>query len=176
MNRAFFIIERSKAIFDHRPMSETAYTSSSRPLKIAILGMGGIGSTFAFQFARSGHHNVTAIARPGSPRLRQLQRDGGVVNTKGGLAQMHIADRLDEQTAYDLVLVTLPAYQVEALLPTLGQSAAKWIQFMCNTFNPERLQAAVGAQNKAQSLCAFMRRHWRLAGEGALWESFLSCA
>ncbi len=58
---------------------------------------------------------------------------------------MHIADRLDEQLAYDLVLVTLPAHQVEALLPALQRAKAKWIQFMFNTFDPERLQAAVGA-------------------------------
>ncbi len=107
--------------------------------------MGGIGSTFAFQLARAGLHDVTAIARPGSLRLRQLEQDGGVVNTKGDLAKTHVVDMLDEQTAYDLVLVTLPDYQVEAVLPALGRSAAKWIQFMFNTFNPERMQAAVGA-------------------------------
>lgn len=40
--------------------------TSSRPLQIALVGVGGIGSTFAFQLARAGH-NVIAIARP---RLR----------------------------------------------------------------------------------------------------------
>jgi 2-dehydropantoate 2-reductase len=111
---------------------------------MAILGMGGIGSTFAFQFALAGH-DVTAIARPGSLRLRQLEQDCGVVNVKGQRAKMHIVDRLDELIAYDLVIVTLPDYQVEAMLPALGRSSAKWIQFMFNTFEPERLQAAVGA-------------------------------
>ena len=46
------------------------------PLRIAIIGIGGIGSTFAFQLVRAGHHEVTAVARPGSRRLEQLKRDG----------------------------------------------------------------------------------------------------
>ena len=101
--------------------------------------------TFAFQLARAGHHDGTAIARPGSPRLQQLQRDSGVINAAGESAELHIAEQLDEAAAYDLVLVTLPAHQVEAVLPALQRSAAKWIQFMFNTFNPERLRDAVGA-------------------------------
>ena len=131
-------------------MSGTLAFPSSQPLRIAIIGMGGIGSTFAFQFVRAGHHDLTAVARPGSPRLRQLEHDGGVINTKGERAEMHVVDGLDEQTAYDLVLVTLPEYQAEAVLSVLGRSSAKWIQFMFNTFDPERLQAAVGA-----SRCSF---------------------
>ena len=138
------IIERCMSFFDHRHMSGTADSFPSQRLRIAIVGMGGIGSTFALQFARTGQYDVTAIARPGSPRLQQLEQDGGVVNTKGERAEMHIADRLDEQAAYDLVLVTLPAHHVEAVLPALQRANAKWIQFMFNTFEPERLQAAVG--------------------------------
>lgn len=119
--------------------------SSPKPLRIAILGAGSIGSTFAFQLARTGGHEVTAIARPGSARLGQLQLDRGIVNVKGERAEVRVADLLDEQEPYDLVLVTLLDYQVDAVLPSLRRSAAKWIQFMFNTFDPERLQAAVGA-------------------------------
>jgi 2-dehydropantoate 2-reductase len=126
-------------------MSKAEIAQSSHALRIAIVGMGGIGSTFAFQFARTGPHDVTAIARPGSPRLRQLERDGGVVNTKGERAAMHVADRVDEEAAYDLVLVTVAVHQVQAVLPAIQRSSAKWIQFMFNTFDPEQLQAAVGA-------------------------------
>ena len=125
-------------------MSNGANTSSSQPLRIAVIGMGGIGSLLAFQFSRIGHHAVTAIARPGSPRLKQLERDGGVVNIKGERAGMDISDSLNEAVAYDLVIVTLPAHQVGAVLPALQRSAATWIQFMFNTFDPERLQTAVG--------------------------------
>jgi 2-dehydropantoate 2-reductase len=118
-------------------------------LRIAVLGVGKIGSTFAFQLARTGH-DVTAIARPGSPRLEQLQRDDGIVDVKGERATVAISETLDEQTPYDLVIVTLLDHQVDAVLQALRRSAAKCIQFMFVTFEPERLQAAVGAER-----CAF---------------------
>jgi 2-dehydropantoate 2-reductase len=126
-------------------MSKATNISSSQPLQIAIVGMGGIGSLFAFQFSSMGHHEVTAITRPGSPRFQQLERDGGVVDARGKRVDMKISDCLDEAIAYDLVIVTLPAHQVGAVLPALQRSAAKWVQFMFFTFDPERLQTAVGA-------------------------------
>jgi 2-dehydropantoate 2-reductase len=113
-------------------------------LRIAILGVGKIGSTFAFQLARTGHHDVTVVARPGSARLRRLQRDDGIVNIKGERASVRVTDTLDEQAPYDLVIVTLLACQVEAVPATLQRSAAKCILFMFVTFEPERLQDAVG--------------------------------
>ena len=118
---------------------------AQKGLRIAVLGVGGIGSTFAYQLARTGQHDVTAIARPGSSRLAQLKRDGGIRRTGGELAELRVSDRLEEDIRYDLVLVTLPAHQAEAVLPALQRSAAKWIQFMFNVFEPERLQDAVGA-------------------------------
>jgi 2-dehydropantoate 2-reductase len=39
---------------------------SASPLHIAIVGAGRIGSAFAFQLARTGNHDVTVVARPGS--------------------------------------------------------------------------------------------------------------
>ena len=122
----------------------------SPSLRIAVIGVGGIGSAFAFQLARVGHHEVTAVVRPGSARFHQLQRDRGIINTRGECADVHVADALDEQTPYDLVIVTLLAHQVDAVLPALSRSAAKCVQFMFNTFDPERLEEAVGAAR-----CAF---------------------
>jgi len=119
-------------------------------LRIAVLGVGRIGSAFAFQLARTGGHDVTVIARPGSPRLQQLRRDNGIVDTKGERATVRIEDALDEQAPYDLVIVTLLGFQVDAVLPALRRSAAKCIQFMFVTFEPERLRDAVGAER-----CAF---------------------
>lgn len=115
-----------------------------QPLQIAVIGLGGIGSTFAFQLARAGHR-VTAVARPDSVRLEQLQRESGIVNSDGQRAEMRITDSLDEQTSFDLVLVTLLAHQVDAVLPALRRSAAKRVQFMFNIFDPERLRVAVGS-------------------------------
>ena len=116
----------------------------SSSFQIAVLGAGSIGSTFAFQLARAGGHQVTAIARPGSRRLAQLQRDNGILNAKDERAEIRVLDTLDEQTPYDLVLVTLLDHQVEAVLPALIRSAARHVLFMFNSFNPERLQQALG--------------------------------
>ena len=123
---------------------------STGPLRIAILGAGRIGSTFAFQLARTGQHEVTVVARPNSGRLQQLQRDDGIVDVKGERAQVRITDALDEQTLYDLVIVTLLAHQADAVIPALQRSAAKCVQFMFNNFEPERLRDALGAER-----CAF---------------------
>ena len=120
------------------------------PLRIAIVGTGNIGSTFAFQLARIGGHDVTVVARPGSRRLEQLRRDGAIVDTKGVRASVRVTDALDEQVPFDLVIVTLLAHQVDAVLPALRRSVAGCIQFMFNTFNPERLREAVGSGR-----CAF---------------------
>ena len=140
-------------------------STPSSPLRIAVLGAGKIGSTFAFQLARVGGHDVTAIARPGSLRLQQLQRENGVINVKGEQASVRVIDTLDEETPYDLLIVTLLAHQTDALLPALQRSAAKCVQFMFNTFHPERLQDAVGAER-----CAFGMPFVRatLNGEGRL--------
>jgi 2-dehydropantoate 2-reductase len=127
-------------------MQAQAEPSPSRPLQIAVIGVGGIGSAFAFQLARTGNHNLTVIARPGSLRLQQLQQNNGIVHVNGARAQVHIADALDEQTPYDLIIVTLLAHQVDAVLPALRRSAASHILFMFNNFNPERLQEALGAE------------------------------
>ena len=119
-------------------------------LRIAILGAGKIGSAFAFHLAHTGRHDVTVIARPGSVRLAQLERDGAIVDVKGERATVQVAGALDELVAYDLVIVTLLAHQAAPLLPALQRSAANCIQFMFNTFHPELLQQAIG-----DGRCAF---------------------
>ena len=81
--------------------------ASSPPLRIAVLGAGKIGSTFAFQLARAGGHDVTVIARPGSVRLQQLATRRGDHRRQGRTGERAGFNALDEQTPYDLVIVTL---------------------------------------------------------------------
>jgi 2-dehydropantoate 2-reductase len=59
---------------------------------------------------------------------------------------VRIADALDEQTAYDLVVVTTLSHQVDTILPALERSQAKCFHFMFVNFNPERLTTALGKQ------------------------------
>lgn len=111
-------------------------------MKIAILGPGCIGSTFAFQLARAGHQ-VTVVAR--GKRLEQLQRDQAIEDVTGKRAVVSVSAALDPATEWDLVLVSVLATQVDAVLPALTASAAKTVMFMFNTFEPlDRLRAAVG--------------------------------
>lgn len=116
----------------------------SQPLHIAIVGPGNIGSTFAYQLASEGGHAVTVIARPGSTRLAQLRRDGAILRDDGTRAPVTVADRLDAEVPYDLVIVTVPVQQVDVLIPALRGSAAGRILFMVNQFAPQRLREAVG--------------------------------
>ncbi|WDL98558.1 ketopantoate reductase family protein [Alicyclobacillus sp. ALC3] len=122
---------------------DDASIKTQSSLSIAILGVGRIGSTFAYQLSKAGHQ-VTVIARTGSLRLEQLQRDNGIVLHTGERAEVRVADSLDEQTVYDLVIVTTLAHQVNPLLPVLQRSRAKCVHFMFVNFEPERLRDALG--------------------------------
>ncbi|WP_437912961.1 2-dehydropantoate 2-reductase N-terminal domain-containing protein [Sorangium sp. So ce302] len=112
-------------------------------MKIAIVGPGGIGSTFAVQLARAGN-KVTVIAR--GKRLEQLQRDHAIVSAAGDRAEVQVSAALDTSAAWDLVLVTVLAHQVDAVLPALAASAARAVMFTFNTFESlDRLRIAVGS-------------------------------
>jgi 2-dehydropantoate 2-reductase len=125
-------------------------------MKIAVVGMGGIGSTFAAQLARAGH-DVTAIAR--GKRLAQLQEHGGVLTAQGPVVPLTISGALDRTVPWDLVLVSVLAHQVQPLLPTLAASAAKQIMFMFNTFEPlQPLRDAVGSERFAFGFPSILAR------------------
>ncbi|QRN98506.1 NAD-binding protein [Archangium violaceum] len=112
-------------------------------MKIAIVGPGAIGSTFAFHLARAGHE-VTVVAR--GARLAQLEKERAIVTTDEQRAPVEVSAALKPTTPWDLVLVTVLESQVDAVLPALQRSAAKQVMFMFNTFAPlDRLRDAVGA-------------------------------
>ena len=142
-------------------MSSTAPTSA---LSIAVIGAGRIGSAFAYQLRRAGHE-VTVVARPGSPRLAQLHRDGGIVLTSGERASVTVADRLDEQEPFDVVIVTVLAHQAGALLPGLQRSQARCVHFMFVTPEAGRLRSAVGADRATFGMAAVLAT---LDGDGRL--------
>jgi 2-dehydropantoate 2-reductase len=139
-------------------MSRPTLTS---PLQIAVVGPGAIGSAFAFQLTRAGHA-VTVVARPRSARLAQLTR-GGIMTVKGERADVRVLDALDEATAYDLVLVTVLTHQVDSVLPALARSAGRAIQFMANSFEPERLAEAVGPERTSFGM-PFIQAHFAADG------------
>ena len=117
--------------------------TTTQPLSIAIIGAGRIGSSFAYLLAKAGH-DVTLIARPGSNRLAQISRDGGIVLTTGERATATIDDQLDEGRPYDAVFVTVLAHQVGPLLPALKRSKAGTVVFTFATPEADRLATAIG--------------------------------
>ena len=119
--------------------------SSASPLHIAVVGVGSIGSAFAYQLAHAGH-DVSVVARPGSVRLQQLQRDGAIVLADGKRATVHVSDHIDEETEYDILIVTAMAHQLPSILPALRRCRAKRLQFMFNNFAPEHLRDEFGAE------------------------------
>ena len=114
----------------------------TKPLLIAIIGAGQIGSAFGYKLAAAGHR-VTMIARPGSPRLAQLQKAQAIVLQSGEKTPISVEDHLDEDLAFDIVLVTTKAFQVDAFLPALTRSKAAAIHFLFANFDPERLRQAI---------------------------------
>jgi 2-dehydropantoate 2-reductase len=125
-------------------------------LRIAIVGAGAVGSAFAFQLARAGHR-VTVVAR--GKRLEQLRRDGAIVTTTAERAPVQVSAALDPTIDFDLVLVTVLASHVDALLPALAASAAKTVMFMFNYFAPlSRLRSAVGPSRFAFGFPAVLAR------------------
>lgn len=128
-------------------MPEPASDAKIERMKIAILGPGAIGSTFAWKLSKAGHE-VTVVAR--GARLAWLEKERAVVTGAGERASVEVAAVLDTAVAWDLVLVTVLAPQVEAVLDTLGRSRAKHVMFMFNTFDPiEPLRDAVGSERFA---------------------------
>lgn len=116
-------------------------------MKIAIIGPGRIGSTFAFFLSRA-KHEVTVVAR--GARLEALTRDPAIVTVDGQRAPISVATGLDLAVPWDLVLVTVLAEQSDALFPALRASAAKQVLFLFNTFEKvDRWREVVGAERFA---------------------------
>lgn len=139
-------------------------------MKTILIGAGRIGSVVAFYLSRAGH-DVTVVAR--GTRLNALQRDGAIVTTAGERASVQVVPELDPLTPCDLVIVTVPEYQVGPLLPLLSQCRAKTVLLMFNTFEgcaryrsvigPERF--AFGFPNMTAALVE-QRLRFRVDGPG----------
>jgi 2-dehydropantoate 2-reductase len=113
-------------------------------MKIAIIGAGRMGSALAWFLAQAGH-DITLVAR--GERLERLSRDGFIETVEGQPATVRAAAALDTTVAWDGVLVTVLAHQVEPLLPALRESKARSIVFLFNTVaSLQPLRDAVGAE------------------------------
>ncbi len=103
----------------------------SAPKRIAIIGAGAIGSSFAFSLARGGH-DVSVIAR--GKRLEQLSLDRAIVTVGGERAPVTPLPSLPVGEAFDLVIVSVLPTQVDAVLPQLLANPSP-VMFMFNAFD-----------------------------------------
>ena len=118
-----------------------------KPMKIAIVGAGRIGSAFAFRLSRAGH-DLAVVAR--GARLEALRQAGAIVSISGEQAPVQVLAALDVSTPYDLVLVTVLSHQVDSLMPVLRGSAGKTVMFMFNTFETiDHWREVIGAERFA---------------------------
>jgi len=123
--------------------------SNLKKLKICILGAGAVGTSFAVYLAVAGH-DVTLVAR--GARLDKLTRDGGVIATSPPTtptpARVTVATAVDPSCAWDLVLVTVLAHQLDAALLAVLKSCpgSATVMFMFTTLAPlDEYRNAVGA-------------------------------
>lgn len=125
--------------------NDSQSTKLKSKLNIAIIGMGAIGTSVAFEFLRTGH-KVTGVAR--GKRLEQLKQQNSIITTKLQSKQElnHLTQSLDLSISYDLIIVTVLAHQVDELLPQLRNSKAKNILFLFNIMRIEKLLNAVGKE------------------------------
>lgn len=91
------------------------------PLRIAVLGPGGVGGLLAAVLARAGH-DVTVLARPATAEhiaAHGLELESGALGS--GHVDVGAAARLDR--AVDAVLVTVKATQLDEALDSLPADA-----------------------------------------------------
>ncbi len=67
----------------------------------------------------------------------------------GERVPVNVADSLDEEAPFDLVIVTTKAFQVDAFLPALLRSKAASLHFLFANFNPERIRDALPGRRLA---------------------------
>lgn len=89
------------------------------PLRIAIVGAGGVGGWYAGELALAGH-DVAILAR--GDHLEAMRRDGLELRSADGSRRAHprVAARVDELGNPELVIVAVKAYSVREIAPALA--------------------------------------------------------
>ena len=144
---------------------------------MCILGAGAVGTPFAVRLTLAGH-DVTLVAR--GARLDKLTHDGGVIATSPPTtpipARVTVATAVDPTGAWDVLLITVLAHQLDAALLGVLRSCpdSTTLMFMFNTFVPlDDYRHAVGASKRCVFGSPFIQAQF-VEPDGALKHSFLS--
>jgi ketopantoate reductase len=111
-------------------------------MKILILGAGVIGATYAWQLSNAGQE-VTLLVR--KEKMDRFQKDGTRIRCMDErqkkappievIYRPSVVDELRVQDTYDLIIVSVRAYQLEDVLPMLAEnSGAADVLFFCNNW------------------------------------------
>jgi 2-dehydropantoate 2-reductase len=94
------------------------------PLKIIILGAGGIGGYYGGQLARAGN-DVTLYAR--GENLDAIRRSGLEIRTAEGstIVKVPATDRADELGTADFAILGVKSYSLDSIAPVVRQIAEK---------------------------------------------------
>ncbi len=114
-------------------------------MKILILGAGVIGTTYAWQLSNAGN-DVTLFVR--AEEKEKIERGGFLIRCKDERQKKSepievtyrpaVVDEICEGENYDLIIVSVRAYQLEDVLPLLGKYSGKAdILFFSNNWQGE---------------------------------------
>jgi len=104
--------------------------TATQPMRILIVGAGAVGTWFAYRFAEAGHQ-VTVVGRPNYVRAVE---DRGLGLIEGGEEQPDFTTTVQatsdlkefaDQT-FDLVALTVKAYDVAAAVDELSHLSLRW--------------------------------------------------
>src|SRR4051812_22414033 len=102
-----------------RPTDRANRASRRPPVKLLVLGAGGIGGYFGGRLAENGT-DVTFLVRP--KRRAQLERDGLRIKSPVGDLHMNVktVDAAQLTPTYDFVLLTCKAYDLDSALDAIA--------------------------------------------------------
>ncbi len=124
-------------------------------MRILILGAGAVGGYFGGRLAQAGA-DVTFLVR--ERRARQLRETGLIIESAFGDVAMPVTVATEDEIrpAFDLVLVSCKAYDLETALLSVGAGLApggRVLPLLNGLAHFDRLDAAFGAERVLGGMC-----------------------
>ncbi|MBU3090741.1 hypothetical protein KPL35_01370 [Clostridium sp. CF011] len=95
-------------------------------MKIMILGLGVIGTTYGYAFQKSGHqveHFIREIKRDNAPKILDIKMFDGRYNNKGENKKDTYNVTLSQPNSnYDFILISVSVGKLESALKTLNEN------------------------------------------------------
>jgi 2-dehydropantoate 2-reductase len=144
-------------------------------VKIAVVGVGAMGSLFSYLFQRSG--NIPCLLDSNKERVEALRREGLTVGTPAGnrhVSLSTVTTEAEEIGQVDLIVIAVKAYDTESAmeraLPLLGDKTVV-LTLQNGLYNIERIARLTGKNRvlggtTAHGATQLSHTHIRHAGSG----------